>query len=513
MSIKNLKIGEKGLMLVAVPLLFELVFVGTLAYTQHQSDKEIERQKLAKTITSEAERLLLDVIDSSTATTTYGLNIKLKPESAKKALDQFKSDQDNANRLFDKLSEHIHGEERSVKALRDLRELVDKFGTVGYRATELYGTPGKYELNAMQRNMFAFRSVSALSELLDKIREKTEEFSAPWMEDAEQSEKAQQNYETLRLCALSAGLLLNCLLAGWLVKYFSDDIASRLNVIDQNTKKLASGDALLPRVPGGDEIANVDRVFHDMAARLHEVDQMKKEFVGIISHELRTPLTSLQALLTVLEAGVLGELSEKTRKRIRGAEADVDRLIRLINELLDIEKMESGKLDMIFSECVLDEILDRSINSVRAFADQKEITITAEKTDEYFVADADRIVQVIINILSNAIKFSPAASTITISANPTIERIEVRITDQGRGIPAEELASVFDRFKQVELDDERTKGGSGLGLAICKAVIEQHGGKIGVQSDEGKGSTFWFTIPRGIEPTPRRKKTVAKATD
>ena len=213
-------------------------------------------------------------------------------------------------------------------------------------------------------------------------------------------------------------------------------------------------------------------------------------------------MTSIQALLTLLEAGILGELPDKSKHRIRGAEADVERLIKLINELLDIEKMESGRLDMLFANTQIGDVLARSVNSVRAMAEKRNVLVVApEDINATIVADGDRLVQVLVNLLSNAVKFSPDGGRITVTCLPVKDGVEFRVADQGRGIPAEFIDSVFDRYKQVEINDARQKGGTGLGLAICKAIIEQHGGKIGVTSQEGRGSTFWFRVPQVAQET------------
>jgi PAS domain S-box-containing protein len=226
-----------------------------------------------------------------------------------------------------------------------------------------------------------------------------------------------------------------------------------------------------------------------------EVERLKKEFVATVSHELRTPLTSIRGSLTLLNVGALGALPEKAKQVVAMAERNTLRLITLINDILDIEKLESGKLDMVFDTVPIRNVIERSMEAVKSFAEQNGIKLEAGGAESMVHADGDRLVQVIVNLVSNAVKFSPKGETVRIAVEESPNWIEVKVIDHGRGIPAKYKNLLFQRFQQVEASDSRKKGGTGLGLAICKGIIEQHGGSIGVDSEEGQGSTFWFRIP------------------
>ncbi len=226
-----------------------------------------------------------------------------------------------------------------------------------------------------------------------------------------------------------------------------------------------------------------------------EVERLKKEFVSTVSHELRTPLTSIRGSLTLLSVGAMGKLPEQAQKVVAIAERNTIRLIGLINDILDIEKLEAGKLDMVFDNTPMQDILERSEQSVAAFAANNGIKLEIMPSDAVVYADGDRLVQVIVNLLSNAIKFSPKGQTVTVVTENAAGFVQVRVVDRGRGIPEKFKKLLFQRFQQVEASDAKKKGGTGLGLAICKGIIEQHGGQIGVESEEGKGSTFWFRVP------------------
>lgn len=235
-------------------------------------------------------------------------------------------------------------------------------------------------------------------------------------------------------------------------------------------------------------------LFLDVSER-QQMERLKREFVAMVSHELRTPLTSLQGFITLLEVGALGGLNEQGKRTTTVAERSINRLINLINDLLDVEKMEAGRFELKWAKVRLSDVIERSLEAVQGVAEKQEVSIVARQTEISLTADADRLVQVVVNFLSNAIKFSPAGSTINVGVEPSESSVKVMVSDSGPGIPDSHKQAVFEKFHQVDAADSRKKGGTGLGLAICKAIIVEHNGTIGVDSEHGKGSTFWFSIP------------------
>ena len=224
------------------------------------------------------------------------------------------------------------------------------------------------------------------------------------------------------------------------------------------------------------------------------VDRLKREFMSSISHELRTPLTSIRGSLGLLAGGVLGPLSAEAGEIVAVAERNAVRLIGLINDILDLERLEGGRLEMELESVEISPIVTRALEAVQSFADQAGVSLVAEPASVRVRADADRLVQVLVNLLSNAVKFSPAGSTVTVRVVPGPSMAEFQVEDRGRGVPPALREAIFERYRQVEASDSRRKGGVGLGLAICKSIVEQHGGSIGVRDAEGAGSTFWFRI-------------------
>jgi CheY-like chemotaxis protein/anti-sigma regulatory factor (Ser/Thr protein kinase) len=222
---------------------------------------------------------------------------------------------------------------------------------------------------------------------------------------------------------------------------------------------------------------------------------MKDEFVSVVSHELRTPLTSLRGALGLLQGGLLREAEPKAQRMVHIAVESTDRLIRLINDILDVERIASGKFALHRQAWPSATLVGRAVAEMRGLAAQAGVHVEIGTVVGNVEADADRIVQTIANLLSNAIKFSPAHGTVRIATETLDSEVLFCISDEGPGISPDQHEAVFGRFAQVDASDTREKEGSGLGLAICRGIVEQHDGRIWVHSKPGAGATFYFTLP------------------
>jgi two-component system, OmpR family, sensor histidine kinase VicK len=226
------------------------------------------------------------------------------------------------------------------------------------------------------------------------------------------------------------------------------------------------------------------------------LDRMKDEFISTVSHELRTPLTSLRGALGLLAGGALANRPEKTQQMLEIAISNSDRLVRLVNDILDLERISSGKTELHSTMCSAEDLLRRAAGVQQARAPRPNIRIFFAANGVNVWADPDRILQTLNNLVSNAIKFSPAGSEIHLTANYLDDgEALIEVCDQGRGIPADKLEHIFDRFQQGDASDSRAMGGTGLGLAICRSIVNQHGGRIWATSVEGEGTTIHFTLP------------------
>ncbi|XHX75926.1 MAG: PAS domain S-box protein [Stenomitos frigidus ULC029] len=230
-----------------------------------------------------------------------------------------------------------------------------------------------------------------------------------------------------------------------------------------------------------------------------KIERMKAEFISVVSHELRTPLTSMQAALSLLSEKIIDPTSKEGEATIQIATEGTDRLVRLVSDILDLERLESGKVRLEKHLCNAGDLVETAMAQMQEMAKPAEITLKARPYAYQVEADSDRLLQVLTNLLSNAIKFSPNRSVIQLAVELKLAEetphLLFTVCDEGRGIPADNLESIFDRFHQVDASDSREKGGTGLGLAICRSIVQQHGGKIWAESTMGKGSTFYFTIP------------------
>ncbi len=240
------------------------------------------------------------------------------------------------------------------------------------------------------------------------------------------------------------------------------------------------------------------RAVRDISER-RRVERMKDEFISTVSHELRTPLSSLRASLGLISSGSLDKRPEKQHQMVDMAIGNCDRLIRLVNDILDFDKVAKGRLPLRRMPVEAVDLLRRAADIAHDTASQARISFRIEAMPAVVQADGDRILQVLNELIGNAVKFSPPDTLIRLGAQPAgASETCFMVEDQGRGIPPEKLEHIFDRFQQGDASDSRALGGTGLGLALCRSILEQHGGRIWAESTVGHGSRFLFTLPTAI---------------
>jgi PAS domain S-box-containing protein len=242
-------------------------------------------------------------------------------------------------------------------------------------------------------------------------------------------------------------------------------------------------------------------IIHDISER-KQAETLKSEFVSTVSHELRTPLTSIKGALGLIASGAMGEMPKTIEDMVNIAYQNCERQIRLVNDLLDIEKLTTGKMEYHMEPVCLNHLLNQAVEENREFARSHQITyaITVSEPIAMVYADSGRILQVLANLLSNAAKFSSQNSEVQIILQKEKQCFRILVTDHGDGIPHAFRGKIFERFSQADASDTKAKGGTGLGLCISKTIIEEHNGKIGFESEEGKGSTFYIEMPQYHEP-------------
>lgn len=613
-----LNLAQQGIFLVVALLLCEFVFVGTLSALMAQAEQEARRQDFAREVTAKASRLLLVVYDTGDAVG------KFTAQRAIGSSERFKEGLSEIPPTIAWLKENLRGKTEPERLLANIEKNIAVCLPVIAGIKRDAETMSKKE--AMQiwreRRMPIQGNVDRLIDDLEALMT----YSRAIEDEAPDKERAQRGATRV---VLLGGLAVNIVFFVAMILFFTRRITRRLDVIGANINRLETGAPLLDLLQGTDEIAEVDRVFHETAeavrreeallkgseARLrnilesvpigvlvlsedrsiesvnpavaicfgyeaaeligkkfdvvlpadavigvdelmnaeagqiteitarrkngvvfpadfslaqvvvagtnkqiamivdaserYELKKLRLSFVNMISEELRTPLTVLDDFFTQLRAKAFGDLSSEVEERTGKAQQNIQRLLLLLNDLFDLERLESGKIEVEPVVCSLSSILEQSLDAVSSFAQKKHVTIVIPKTELTVFADSDRIIQVVVNLLSNAVKFSPENSQVEVEVGKaaagkteagTIQAVqgsfvEIAVVDHGRGIPDERIGSLFQQFQQVDARDGTEKGGTGLGLVICKAIVEEHGGRIGVTSKSGEGSRFWMQLP------------------
>ena len=481
----NLKMAHKGVILVSLPLFLGLLFITLLFLLLVQTEQEAEREAHSRKVASLANSFTRNTIDSVYTLSGY---ILTRSDSLGTRYDEIAS----------KLPQQLQDLKNLVRDDPEQLKIVERMGNFLESGLKLLNTlrnsseEGSDPKAVMYILGLRNHLISLLKEFITEEHklvdvERSEEVRGP-MSSADVRERIKQ--------ILIFGIILNFAMSLLLAAYFSRAITSRLNVLVANTLRLGRKEELLPPVRGDDEIARLDSVFHQMANSLEEVERLKQEFVAMISHDLKTPISSVISTLGLVNAEAFGPISDRGKSMVRRSEKVLARLVNMLNDLLLIEKLEAGRFELQLSETDLRDVLHESIEAVQHIAAARSISIEAPDTEAHAYADGARLVQVLVNLLSNAIKFSPEQSVVKVSVQESPEWIELRVTDQGRGVPVELRSTIFERFRQVDVGDAREKGGTGLGLPICKLIVEEHGGSIGVEGTNGNGSIFWFRIPR-----------------
>ncbi len=224
------------------------------------------------------------------------------------------------------------------------------------------------------------------------------------------------------------------------------------------------------------------------------IERLKQDFIGMISHDLRTPLMSIASSIALVQSGALGGCSDAVMKDLDGAEKTVDRLIAMINDLLDFEKMEAGKMQFSIVPVEMNDVVAEAFREVKALAEAKQVRLESENTSLSVMGDREKLMQMLINLLANAIRYSPEGAPVTVQCTSKYDVVEVAVKDEGPGVPEGFHESVFAPFESAPGSKQTNEGGTGLGLAICKLIIEGHSGEIGVRNRKGRGSEFWFTV-------------------
>jgi PAS domain S-box-containing protein len=244
------------------------------------------------------------------------------------------------------------------------------------------------------------------------------------------------------------------------------------------------------------EWAEKERRTQSELRELRVLDQYKDEFLSVISHELRTPLNFIMGFASLLDDEAGGALNDRQHEFVDKILNGADRMLILVNDLLDVAKIKAGRLDLAPVPTPYQPLVDEVLATMKPLADDRGLTLTKDVAiDVLPCLDATRVIQVLTNLVNNAIKFTPPGGVVSVKAHLSDGELVTQVTDSGVGIAPDDIPKLFERFRQLDMSSTRAAGGTGLGLAISKALVEGHGGQIGVLSELGRGSTFWFSLP------------------
>jgi signal transduction histidine kinase len=477
---------RKGLVVVVLPLVLEIIFMGLLVYFMVMAESEIQRRIESKKIVATATSIVARLIDAQLIALMY--NAQRIPMLDIRFDDDARFIGNQLAELKRLCADSEPRRSKSIEIEKTVDTTVKRLRTVftgefepDMQLQKVAGTTQKSD-RVYSRMTGAFIPIDSLLASEQKMQQ-----------EVQKNEKAYREYIREWIIYFVA---VNTIITLGLAIYFAKTITNPIAIVLANTERLRKREPLAPPIRGNDELAHLDEVFHATAEDLIFVDKQRKHLVALVKEELSEPLRTVQYTLHNLSQGVLGDLTPKAETRFILAARDTDRVVRLIDDLLSIETMEGARFELDMEPTSSAEIIEAAVGSVKDMAERHGVKLEIKDIGARFTADKDRLVQVLINFLSNAIKFSPSGCLITIEVLKSETEHEFRVIDRGRGVPQDKLEQIFEPFQQVEAGDQTAKGGTGLGLPISKTIIEQHGGKIGVKSQVDGGSTFWFKLPR-----------------
>jgi len=389
--------------------------------------------------------------------------------------------------------------ERTKQALKQLRSLPDLTDDQHLLASELeeiivdqsqlIGNVLKH--SAQDSKLGLLEDVEPVSDRVDSVLNKypnTEAHMARQRMDLENARADAQRSDERAQMTLVWGISGNFIITVILVLAIRRELAKRLKTLMDNTKRLPKQQTLHAPISGFDELSDLDRSLHEASTELAKAQEFRKAIMQMVAHDLRSPLSTC---LVAIE--VMADQPGADMKHIGAIRSSLTRVINLANDLLMIEQMESMHLPLKSEVENMQELVDHACSTLCALSSAADVRLVNELGPEYVIVDRKRILQVLVNYLSNAIKFSPAQSSISISSLKSEGMLKVLVRDNGPGIPQEEQAKLFERFYQTKAG--RAAGGTGLGLTSAKMIVEAHNGTVGVMSEQGKGALFWFTVP------------------
>jgi len=478
------QILHKVLVLVLLPLfLVGLIFIGLYQLVSSAEAMAVEERKQSE-IVDHINTITMVFANAGGAIASYSVTGNVGyMNTGKEYIEQFR-------REFEAIDKLTIGDKEGREAISEFRKVAEsEFAQL----TSIGAPEASLTYDQAVMSMRGLRSMIKQAGVKSRIimRVSTQQ-KARLNEMREREAVSRAKIKNLALW----GLGLTFVIAAVAVWAFASNIRGRLALLVENARRLPSGVPLTETVGGSDELAYLDSVLHEASDELKRAAEHREQLMEMVAHDLRSPLMSSQISLELLTSDKVPEPPPAAKRHIVGVKHNIALLVGLVNDLLTVDKLEAGKLELGPEDFNLARVVEEASQTVTGLALRRQIAVINNCSQTLVHADKARVMQVLINYLSNAIKFSPKQSQITISdevAPEASHMLRISVRDQGPGIEEGQRKRLFERFYQAKSGKESK--GFGLGLAICKLIVESHGGRVGVESEVGKGSIFWFTIP------------------
>jgi signal transduction histidine kinase len=475
-------IARKGLILVSVPLILQFIFVLVLSLLLHYSQEDAARLSQSRTFVTKVDSINRDFLDLGLALAAF------RYTKVHKFMTQYDHITAGLPEKFDELRKLSEGYPSRLSHV----EMLQKYGNNVIEMTQSFRRPSDSAI------VYLMDPIAYRQKVSDAFAQFSAESIAIDNEEIELQQGSPASEATMRkwlTVCIAFGLLSSTLLTVILTRFFMTNITRRLAVLTANSNLFSHKKPLIAPVKGDDEIADLDQTFRKMVDQIQEAENRKQLYVKMISHDLRGPITSMRGTFEAAAMGIYGQITDKGKVRFSAAVSDSERLIDLISEMIDYDGLADGSIELEREQFAAEELMSAAKDSLESLAEGKQVELQFSSDEALLTADKERLKRVLINLIHNAIKFSPTHSVVKAEAKREDDTVVFRIIDRGPGIKQSEIDQLFEPFQMGESAKSTVDKGSGLGLAICKMIVEAHDGNLGVESKSGKGSCFWFKLP------------------
>jgi len=475
----KLRILHKGLLLIFIPLLVQLLFFAQLFRLVNQFES-LEREEENRVMFA---RIFDQLVMESGTTCTIIICKALGSNAYNPDPEAFKARMD---KLFARLKPLAHLHEETLEEGQRLTQ--DSYNLYKEMRANLPSERGDSVAQLLALNKLRPKYIAVFNHALavkQMAARESDDIGEAW----QRNERKRASLKRQILIGAVADFAITVLL----LIAFLWNITSRLKVLVSNASLLPTNKPFTERVSGNDELAMLDSVLHDASTELRNAKEHRKSLMEMVAHDLRSPLSSAKSTVETLLRPSVSSSPEESQALLARLRRSLVQLIAFVEDLLTIDRLESGKLELEVSLFKINSLVDDCFESQAPRASGRDIKLVREGEDLEVIADQARLTQVVMNLLTNAIKYSPDGGTVKVLTRYEKDTVKVSVIDEGKGVPNADQKTIFDKF--VQSKNSNQKEGFGLGLAICKLIIEAHKGTIGVTSEPGEGSEFWFALP------------------